>query len=301
MGTILQVFDVKFFEVNGVSYTLTWTSLTNWTLTAPLPNFVNLLALQGVDNSGQHLTNATDSITITNLGTLPPAPVVINEWMAANAGPSGFADPLDGLFQDWFELYNPNAVPVNLSGFQLTDNFSDPNRWPIPSNTVIAPHGFLLVWADNDTGQNGFDANGDLHANFALSRGGDRIGLYAPDGTPQHLMEFTAQFQNVSQGLFPDGDTNGLSFMTDWSPRASNRLGTPPAPQFGGFIQQTSGSIQFQAAVIPGRTYRVEYKDDLNTSVWTQLGANRTATDPILTISDTTDSPQRFYRLMLVP
>ena len=42
--------------------------------------------LQGVDNDGNPLPNATDSITITNLGTLPPGPVIINEWMAANTG-----------------------------------------------------------------------------------------------------------------------------------------------------------------------------------------------------------------------
>jgi hypothetical protein len=94
-----------------------------------------------VDNHGIHLTNATDSITVTNLGTLPPGPVIINEWMAANAGPGGFADPLDGLFQDWFELYNPNDAAVNLSGFQLTDDFSaqtDGRYLPTPS----LPHGF---------------------------------------------------------------------------------------------------------------------------------------------------------------
>jgi hypothetical protein len=293
---------VKEIEVNSVSYPLTWTSLTNWTLTAPLPGLVNLLALQGVDNQGNPLTNATDSITITNLGTLPPAPVIINEWMAGNVGPGGFADPLDGLFQDWFELYNPNDVPVNLSGFHLTDNSSEPAKWEIPTNTIIAPRGFLLVWADGNTNQNGFGTNGDLHAGFALSLGGEAIGLYTPFGDPQHLVVFGSQFQNVSQGLFPDGNTNAIYFMTNWSPRASNRLGAPPAPQLGQFIQQTNGSVQFTAEVIPGRTYRIEYKDSLSAPGWTPLGANRTAADPVITIDDTIgDSPQRFYRMVLLP
>jgi len=293
---------LKEIAINGVSYTLTWSSLTNWTLTAPLANFVNLLTLQGLDNRGNPLTNATDSITVTNLGTLPPAPVLINEWMAGNVGPGGFADPLDVLFQDWFELYNPNNVAVNLSGFHLSDDFSVPDKWQIPSNTVIAPHGFLLVWADGDTGQNGFGTNGDLHADFGLSLGGDRIGLYASDGTPQHRMQFGAQFQNVSQGLFPDGDTNSLHFMTNWSPRAGNRLGAPPAPQLGGFTVQTNGNVQFQATVIPGRTYRVEYKDSLNAPGWTALGANRTAAGATITMGDAIgDRPQRFYRMKLLP
>jgi hypothetical protein len=293
---------VKEIEVNGISRALTWTSLTNWTLTAPLPNFLNLLVLQGMDNAGNKVTNATDFITVTNLGTLPPGPVLINEWMADNSGPGGFADSVDGLFQDWFELYNPNAVAVNLSGFYLTDTLALPTKWQIPTNTFIPPHGFLLVWADNDTGQNGLSPNGDLHAGFALSLGGEELGLFAADGTPQHAVVFGSQSQNISQGWFPDGNTNGLYSMPNWSPRASNRLGAPSAPQLGGITLQTDNAVQFQAAVTPGRTYRLEYKDDLNAPLWTPLGVNRTAADPILTISDTiNDSPQRFYRLVLLP
>jgi hypothetical protein len=60
--------------------------------------------------------------------------------------------------------------------------------------------------------------------------------------------------------------------------------------------------IEFESQVIVGRTYRVEYKDELNAPVWTPFGGNRTATDPILLITDVIfDSPQRFYRLVLLP
>jgi len=255
-----------------------------------------------VDNSGNPVTNATDSITVTNRGTLPPGPVVINEWMADNAGPGGFADALDSLFQDWFELYNPNDVAVNLSGFHLTDNLSLPTKWQIPSNTFIAPHGFLLVWADGDTDQNGFGTQGDLHADFSLSLNGEAIGLFAADGTPQHAVVFGAQSQNISQGLYPDGNTNGVYAMADWSPRTSNRLGVPPVPEIGGITLSPNGTVQFLADVVAGRTYRVDYKDALDTPLWTPLGANRTAADPVLTITDFIgDSPQRFYRLVLLP
>jgi hypothetical protein len=90
--------------------------------------------------------------------------------------------------------------------------------------------------------------------------------------------------------------------MTNWSPRVSNRLGAPPAPQLGGFIVQTNGIVEFQATVIPSRTYRVEYKDSLSAPGWIPFGANRTALDPVLTISDNiTNSPQRFYRMVLLP
>jgi len=167
----------------------------------------------------------------TNNPTTSPLPVIVNEWMADNAGPDGFPDPADGLFQDWFELYNPNTNSVDLSGYTLTDTLSQPKKFTIPTGTSIAPLGFLLVWADNNTNQNGFNA--DLHANFQLSAGGEAIGLFAPDGTPQSTLTFGQQFQNVSEGRWPDGNTNGaFYFMTNSTPGTANILsaGTNTAP-----------------------------------------------------------------------
>lgn len=291
---------VKEIQVNGVSYRLTWTSLTNWTLTAPLPGFVNFLTAKGVDNYGNLLANAADSIIVTNRGVLPPGPVVVNEWMADNAGPGGFADPLDGLFQDWFELYNPNDVAVDLSGFFLTDTLSVPTKWQVPANTVIPPGGFLLVWADGDTAQNGLGTNGDLHASFSLSRGGEAIGLFAADGTPQHAVTFGAQFQNVSQGLFPDGNTNAVEFMPNWSPRHSNRLGAPPSPELAAFTLRSDGTILFRVNTIPGRTYRVEYRSSLSDGSWTPLTTVK-ATETSQVVTDSRNGvSERYYRVLLL-
>ena len=83
---------VKSIEVNGLSIPVTWTSLSNWFLTVPLPGYTNRLALQGVDSQGNHLAGSVDSIIVTNKGGTSLQPVVINEWMADNAGPGGFPD-----------------------------------------------------------------------------------------------------------------------------------------------------------------------------------------------------------------
>ena len=128
--------QVKTIQINGVTYALNWTTLTNWSLVLPLRTGTNSLVFQGFDAQDTALTNATDTLTITNLGPGVPLPVLINEWMADNAGPDGFADPLDGLFKNWFELYNPNPDPVNLSGFYLTDDLALPTQWRIPTNSL---------------------------------------------------------------------------------------------------------------------------------------------------------------------
>jgi hypothetical protein len=287
--------SVKEIQVNGVSYPITWTSTTAWSLRLSLLNGPNALALQGLDRNDQRLTNAFDSITITNGGGGAALPVVINEWMADNAGPFGFADPADGLYQDWFELFNPNTNAVNLAGFFLTDNPSQPTKWQIPLGAIIPAQGFLLVWADNEPGQNATSANGHLHAGFQLNNDGEAIGLFSPGGVAQHVVLFGAQIQNVSQGLFPDGNTNGVFSMTNFTPRAANILGGPLQ------VTQISfnvGTVTLSWSAIAGRTYRVDFKDDLGAATWTQLGASIPATGNALTVMDPVGSKaRRFYRI----
>ncbi|MDB6034265.1 MAG: hypothetical protein JWM16_4603 [Verrucomicrobiales bacterium] len=287
--------SVKTIQVNGVAYPLNWISTTTWSLSIPLFGGPNPLFFQGLDHRGVRLTNAVDTITITNTGLAASLPVVINEWMADNAGPMGFADPLDGFYQDWFELFNPNTNGVNLAGFYLTDNLGQPTKWQIPSGTVIAPRGFLLVWADNETNQNGLSPKGDLHAPFQLSAGGESIGLFSPGGVAQHTISFTQQVQAVSQGLFPDGDTNTFYFMANWTPRAANTLAGPL--RFSGLSFQ-NGSVHLTWGTIPGRTYRVLYKDELANSSWLPLGGNVPALGATATASDSLPAgAHRFYRI----
>ena len=91
----------------------------------------------------------------------------------------------------------------------------------------IPPGGFLLVWADNETGQNNTN-RADLHASFALAKGGEAIGIFAADGTQIDAVSFGPQTSDVSQGRFPDGALNIVP-MTLPTPRAANVLpNTPP-------------------------------------------------------------------------
>ena len=161
----------------------------------------------------------------------PPVTVLINEWVASNLNPGGYADPTDRQYDDWFELYNPSSEPADISGMYLTDTLTDPTQWQIPAGHVIPPYGFKLVWADNQTGQNGLGTNGDLHAGFQLRQAGEAIGLYAREGTNLVLIDevtFGAQFSNVSEGRYPDGSSH-REFMPTFTPRASNISTNPSA------------------------------------------------------------------------
>ncbi|MCS7091065.1 MAG: lamin tail domain-containing protein [Verrucomicrobiota bacterium] len=161
----------------------------------------------------------------TNNGLAPPVAVHINEWMADNV--TALADPADGNFEDWFELYNAGTNAVDLGGFTLTDDLNNPTRYRVPANGqyVVPPGGYLLVWADNEPNQNAASRS-DLHVNFALSRAGESIGLFAPDGSLIDAVTFGPQQPDVSQGRIPDGAAN-IRFMPP-TPRAQNVLSNSP-------------------------------------------------------------------------
>jgi hypothetical protein len=289
---------LKSITMNGVGYPVTWTTATDWTITVPLRESTNQIALQAYDLHGEILDGAVDTITIINLGALASQPVVINEWLADNSGPAGYPDPADQKFQDWFELYNPNDISVDLSGYTLTDNLEQPGKWSIPTNTFIAAHGFLLIWADDDSEQNGSGTNGDLHAAFKLSADGESLGLYSPEGVRQHAFTFGEQIENVSQGFYPDGSISAVYGMPGWSPRSPNRIAAPTAPDIIVFETRSGDAVTIHALTEPDHVYVIEYKNSLQESDWVPLCTNRamTGVSSFVDPSATAGVTQRFYR-----
>ena len=141
--------------------------------------------------------------------------ICINEIMADND--STIEDPQEvGAFEDWVELYNPTAQSVDLSGKFLTDDVDAPTQWQFPSGSTIDAGGYFIIWADGDTDQ------GDTHASFKLSSGGETVALYDTDGTTLiDSIEFGAQLTDVSYGRSPDGGDTLGSFATA-TPGATN-------------------------------------------------------------------------------
>lgn len=289
--------DARSLEINGRAVPVTWSTLTNWEATVDLASGVNLLKVQGLDGAGNRPANLQASVTVTNLLVSEPTlPVVINEWMANNVGPGGYPSS-DGTYSDWFELYNPNSVTVDLSGHFLTDTLLTPRKFLVPDNTRIAPKGYLLVWADDRSPLNG-PGVAELHANFKLNNGGEELGLFAPNGTTAlHTVTFGVQSANVSQGLYPDGAVGSVVFMSNWSPKAANRLGARTIPQFVGF-QWREGRIELVINADSGHSYLVESAEEVQGSVWIPVTPPQVATEPRLQFSLPVEAvPRRFYRV----
>ncbi len=145
-----------------------------------------------------------------------PYSIVINEFMAKN---DSFIQDPNGDYDDWIEIYNTGDEAVDISGMFLTDNLSFPDKWQIPDNntpeTIIPPHGYLLIWADNEPNE------GTLHANFKLSTDGEEIALIDGDGNLIDNVTFGPQQTDVSYGRLSDGAASWRFFDVP-SPAASN-------------------------------------------------------------------------------
>lgn len=165
--------------------------------------------------------------------------LVINEVMASNR--STKADP-QGQYDDWIEIYNDGSVSVDAGGLYLTDDSENPAKWQIPATdpalTTIAPGGYLLIWADEDT-----EAEG-LHANFRLSAGGEELCLFDADGaTLIDSIAFPELPADLSYGRSPDGAGDWRYFVA----------ATPGEANQGGY-QGLVGGIEFSQ----GRGFQTE-------------------------------------------
>jgi hypothetical protein len=149
--------------------------------------------------------------------TVLPGSVVLNEFMAGNG--EAVRDS-QGEYDDWVEIYNPGSLAVNTGGMYLTDNLAKPTRWRIPDNlparTTIPAGGYLIIWLDKDTGDDG------LHADFSLDADGEAIALFDTDGaTLLDHIAFGTQVSDVSYGRSPDGGPT-WGFLDAPTPDGSN-------------------------------------------------------------------------------
>jgi hypothetical protein len=130
---------------------------------------------------------------------IPPsakADPVISEFCASNQ--AGLEDEDDDR-PDWVEIHNPDAIPVDLTNWYLTDNASTKTKWRFPAVTIPA-NGYLVVFA---SGKDRRVPGQPLHTNFSLGADGEYLGLVRPNGATvvSHFNpSYPAQFPDLSYG-----------------------------------------------------------------------------------------------------
>jgi len=148
---------------------------------------------------------------------IPPANLFINELLTANV--DNIVDEFDE-HDDWFEIYNPNSFPVDLTNYYVSDNMYNPKKDKLtsadPSEITIPAGGWILFWAD---GQN---SQGPRHVKFKLSSVAEELTLRSPDGfsVADHV-----HWQNLktdtTYGRLTDGGLPWVHFI-ETTPEASN-------------------------------------------------------------------------------
>lgn len=124
------------------------------------------------------------------------AQMAITEFLANNR--AGLLDG-DGDSSDWIELQNTSDQPVNLGGWSLTDDPTQPRLWLLPSTNVPAG-GYLLVFA---SGKNRSSPGAPLHTSFSLATDGGYLALFGPENTTPstEFAPYPRQEADISYGL----------------------------------------------------------------------------------------------------
>ncbi len=149
-----------------------------------------------------------------------PVPCVeVHEIMAENQ--SGLLDE-EGDAEDWLELRNCGAEPVNLEGWSLSVDREEEGQWVFP-DTVLPPGGYLVIWASGkDRRDPSFGRY--LHTNFKLNAAGDTVRLFGPE-LPRTLVDelrYPEQAPDYSYGRLGTDAGGRLSFLARPTPGAPN-------------------------------------------------------------------------------
>ena len=134
----------------------------------------------------------------------PPQPavnprVVINELQATGS-------------PDWVELHNPGSIPVDLSGYSITDN-DEPRRFVIPDGPLLEP-GAYRVFRNSEAVSGGLD-----RLPFPLDSNGETLVLLNPSGERVDVVRFGPQV--TLRSLARDG--NGQWVLAHPTPGTANQ------------------------------------------------------------------------------
>ncbi len=142
--------------------------------------------------------------------------IVINEVLTRTSQPTG----------DQIELHNTSGGPLDLSGWYLSDDAQQLNKYSIPAGTLIEPDGFVV-----------FDQQTHFGDNFSLNDQGGQIHLSTPDAVGsvtgfRATALFGAADPDVTQGRHVKSDDT-----VDFVALATNTLGDPnSAPLVGPLV-----------------------------------------------------------------
>ena len=187
------------------------------------------------------------------------------------------------------DLVLSNTIPISLSpGTGRTGNF--------PSvNPILAADGRTVLFQSSGGNLVPNDFNGTRDF-FAV-----RLGVGDTDGDGMDDDWEMTYFGNLTHDGSADTDGDGLSDLQEF------RAGTNPTSNTSVLrclaVTSSLGKATIWWSAIPGRSYRVEYKDSVGTPGWQLLVDVVVAQANVASVTDeeAPSSSQRFYRVSAWP
>ena len=147
------------------------------------------------------------------------ADVFINEICTHN---KNSIKDIYGNSSDWIELYNSLHSSFDLSGYHLSNEENNLQKFIFPENTIIEPQSFLLIFLSKENSK-----DNEIHCNFKLSKKGDTLFFTDKSGSLIEKIIIPAMDEDYSYGRNEEGN---FEIMPS-SPLKKNIFILPP-PEF---------------------------------------------------------------------
>ena len=226
--------------------------------------------------------NGTSSIPLFS----PDGRVIVFSSKASNLAAND-TNLLTDIFVRDLVLSNTMVISVGRQGMATGDCQS--------VNPLFAADGRTIVFQSfgANLAANDFNGSRDL---FIV-----RLGTGDSDGDGMDDDWEIAYFGDLSHDGTADTDGDGMTDLQEFL-AGTNPTGNTSVLQCLG-VASSQGITSVYWSAVPGRSYRVEYKDDLNAAAWTALVSQATATSGTGSVIDSSAGLTRhhFYRVALLP
>ena len=185
------------------------------------------------------------------------AQVKINEFMVSNT--RAYPDITDfDDYPDWIELSNTGTVTANLDGYFLSDDPTNPFKWPLPPSASIAANSFQLIMADgHDAAPGQIFPRGywpwknftteKYHTNFSLTATGETLTLTQATGiTTTNLVNAStpAPISPATVAMWKYKD-NGSDLSSQWRARVFDDSGWASGPAELGYADNPATTVSY--------------------------------------------------------
>ncbi len=174
--------------------------------------------------------------------------VIVNELMSSN---STVLQDEDGEYSDWIEIHNPTSSTINLNGFTISDDLTEPQKWTFP-NIDLSADEYLIVFASDEN-----RTSGELHTNFKISSSGETIILSDASAQIVDQVNATVILSDVSLGRNISNSSEWLFYELGEATPGNANTGTgsgsysedPVFSSVGGFY---SNSVSVSLSTLSG-------------------------------------------------